>query len=85
MRAAVRHMLEHPHQFDDWTVQGFGMMRCFRGTVTLNERTRVGTGEHARVFWPAGEDWVNAKPRQATPREIDRTTELALSVWRDDT
>jgi hypothetical protein len=189
IRAAVKHMLQHPDQFDDWTVQGFGMMRCYIpgpvydkqyrlniwdstlmvpgvstihdhpwhfkswivngpfhnirfvedhfcgdpfeykliktgvdatlqeatrlrmnlralpvetyntgdtyyqaadeihrsapgfGTVTLNERTRVGDGEHARVFWPAGEEWVDAKPRSATEAEIFATTRLALSKW----
>lgn len=190
MRAAIRHMLQHPDQFDDWTVQGFGMMRCYipgpvyekqfrlniwdsalavpgvstihdhpwhfkswivngpfhnirfvedhfngdpfeykvirtgaeggideatsrlrmnlraievetyktgdtyqqeadeihrsapgSGTVTLNERTRVGDGEHARVFWPEGEEWVDAKPRKAVLNEIIRTTQFALGKW----
>jgi hypothetical protein len=52
-----------------------------RGTVTLNERTRVGDGEHARVFWPAGEEWVDAKPRKATTAEVISTTTLALENW----
>lgn len=189
LRASVKHMLQHPDIFDDWTVQGFGMMRCYipgpvynkqfrlniwdhtlavpnvstvhdhpwhfkswiingifanvrmvedhfhgdafeykviktgesggeagprmlmnlralmpenytggdtynqeaneihcsvpnRGTVTLNERTRVGDGEHARVFWPAGEEWVDAKPRKATQDEIRATVALALEEWQ---
>jgi hypothetical protein len=188
IRAAVKTMLEHPEIFDDWTVQGFGMMRCYipgpvynkqfrlniwdgaltvpgvsiihdhpwdfkslivngefenvryvedyyngdphncmtivtgevggpvglsgmanlrvsshehyktgdtyqqeakevhasypaDGAVTLNERTRVGDGEHARVFWPVGTEWGDAIPRKATPVEIERTTRLALEKW----
>jgi len=190
LRASIKHMLHYPDQFSDWTVQGFGMMRCYipgpvydkqfrlniwdsalavpnvstihdhpwhfrswiingvftnerfvadhyngepyeyrviktgvdaglqetehlrmnlrscgyeeyttgdtyeqiadeihrslpgDSTVTLNARTRVGDGEHARVFWPDGEDWVDAKPRKATRNEILRTTYLALENWR---
>lgn len=48
------------------------------GCVTLNKRTKVGDGEHARVFWPAGTDWVDAKPRAATPVEVAAITENAL-------
>ena len=191
LRASIKHMLYYPEIFDDWTVQGFGMMRCYipgpvyakqfrlniwdeslavpnvstihdhpwhfkswiingefrnvrfvedhfhgasfeyrviktgeqggeqgprlrmnlrplefetytggdtyeqraneihrslpaRGTVTLNERTRVGDGEHARVFWPAGEEWVDAKPRKATVDEICSTVALALEKWDSD-
>lgn len=40
------------------------------GTVTINRRQRVGTGEHARVFWPHGQEWVDAEPRRATPAEF---------------
>jgi hypothetical protein len=53
------------------------------GTVTLNDR--VGDTEHAKVFWldePQGY-WVDAKPREATADEIDRTVTLALSKWDD--
>jgi hypothetical protein len=52
------------------------------GTVTLNERTRIGDGEHAHVFWPAGSAWVDAKPRRAHTTEIMRATERALEKWR---
>jgi hypothetical protein len=51
------------------------------GTVTLNDR--VGDTEHAKVFWadePHGY-WVDAKPREATPDEIDSATSLALGKW----
>lgn len=51
------------------------------GCVTLNKRTRVGDGEHARVFWPSGTDWVDAEPRAATPAEIAAITENALKVF----
>lgn len=48
------------------------------GTVTLNDR--VGDTEHAKVFWAEG-DWVDAKPREATPDEINSTVALALGKW----
>lgn len=51
------------------------------GTVTLNKRTRVGDGEHARVFWPFGQEWVDAKPRRATTAEINDAISLALKKW----
>jgi hypothetical protein len=47
------------------------------GCVTFNDRTRVGDGEHARVFWPAGGEWVDAMPREATKREIGIACEAA--------
>lgn len=40
------------------------------GCVTLNRRCKIGDGEHATVFWPAGTPWVSAKPRIATQREV---------------
>lgn len=49
------------------------------GTVTLNDR--VGDTEHARVFWPAGQEWVDAKPREATRKEISEGIHLALELW----
>lgn len=48
------------------------------GTVTLNDR--VGDTEHARVFW-FGNDWVDAKPREATKDEINQGIGFALSKW----
>jgi hypothetical protein len=33
LRASVKHMLEHPYNFD-WTVQGFGMKAFRRGSRT---------------------------------------------------
>lgn len=50
------------------------------GCVTLNLRERVGQ-DVARVFWPKGEEWVSAEPRQATPREVRETAEMALARW----
>lgn len=49
-------------------------------TVTLNYRERVGTGDHARVFWRSG-DWVDAKPRVAEDWEINRVCNRALDNW----
>lgn len=47
------------------------------GTVTINDRTERGE-DVARVFWPAGEEWVDAKPRLALPGELHRTVKRAL-------
>lgn len=51
-------------------------------TVTLNERTRVGDGEHARVFWPYREPWVDAMPRDATAHEVADVIQKALECWK---
>lgn len=51
------------------------------GTVTLNDR--VGDTEMPRVFWPAGQEWGDAKPREALPSEIAAATEIALARWKD--
>lgn len=48
------------------------------GTVTVNERERVGDGEHAYVFWPVGTKWVDAQPRTATTDEVAAVTSEAL-------
>lgn len=53
------------------------------GTVTLNDRRRRPDGEHARVFWPDGTEWVDAEPRQATPDEVAEITQFALSRFGD--
>lgn len=51
-----------------------------RGTVTLNDRTPP-TKEHtARVFWPKGQQWVDAMPRSATHKEIVQATQAALEL-----
>jgi hypothetical protein len=51
------------------------------GAVTLNCRERVGDGEHARVFWPYGEEWVDAEPRPASYSEVRSTIASALERW----
>lgn len=51
------------------------------GAVTLNRRKRVGTGEHARVFWPHGEEWVDAMPRPATPEEVRQVLGRVEDQW----
>jgi hypothetical protein len=51
------------------------------GTVTLNERTPVGDGEHARVFWPFGTDWVDAIPRAATKAEVTEAVAHSIRKW----
>lgn len=55
---------------------------CFKdGSITLNERTVVGDGEHARVFWPCGTEWVDAIPRPATREEVSSAVERSLAEW----
>lgn len=49
------------------------------GTITLNER--IGDTEHARVFWPYGTDWVDAKPRKATQAEVNSAVTYSLKEW----
>lgn len=49
------------------------------GSVTLNKR--VGDTEHARVFWPVGTEWVDAKPRTAHHAEIEAATAYSLREW----
>jgi len=51
------------------------------GTVTLNDRTRLPDGDHARVFWPSGGQWVDAEPRPARATEITFATTAALGIW----
>lgn len=55
------------------------------GTVTLNDRVRRLDGEHARVFWPHGQNWVDAEPRPAQLKEIRRTVEKALAGFPTQT
>lgn len=62
---------------DEIHLSGYG-----QGTVTLNDR--IGDTEHARVFWPAGQEWVDAKPRKATYQEVSRTLSLATAKWQDE-
>ena len=43
--------------------------------------SRVGDGEHARVFWPTSTEWVDAMPRRATEMEVLTTVSKALERW----
>lgn len=52
-----------------------------RGTVTIIERGFRADTEHARVFWPAGAKWVDAKPRPATREEVLAITTNSLLTW----
>lgn len=51
------------------------------GSVTLNERTPLPDGDHARVFWPYGESWVDAEPRPARPEELTAAITPCLERW----
>jgi hypothetical protein len=50
------------------------------GTVTVNERERVGE-DLAYVYWPKGTEWVSAEPRPAKLHEVRDITENALKKW----
>ena len=52
-----------------------------RGTVTIVERHFKADTEHARVFWPRGQEWVSAEPRKATQEEIKAITHYSLERW----
>lgn len=49
------------------------------GSITLNQR--VGDTEMARVFWPFGTEWVDAKPCLATADEVADTVKRSLDWW----
>ena len=51
------------------------------GTVTLNRRTKRGDGEHARVFWPTGEQWIDAMPYEASESVMNRVISHALTLF----
>jgi hypothetical protein len=52
------------------------------GCVTLVTRTfRVGDRDHARVFWPEGEEWVSAEPSRASLGIVRDITWNALCKW----
>lgn len=48
------------------------------GTVTIIERVFGSNVDDAYVFFPDGEEWVSAEPRDATRQEIKDITEKAL-------
>lgn len=54
------------------------------GTITLVDRTFHADTEHAKVFWPAGQEWVSAEPRPATSREVENILTAAWSKFRED-
>lgn len=54
------------------------------GTVTLVKREVPvgGNPDNAYVFWPKGDKFVSAEPRQATKEEWLQTTDLALEALK---
>lgn len=52
----------------------------FDGTVSIITREFLGDTEKARVFWPAGEQWISAEPRPAMRDEVARAAEKALKL-----
>lgn len=51
-----------------------------RGTVTLVKRRRVGA-DVAKVYYPAGEEWVSGEPRKATEKEVIDICDYAHDTW----
>lgn len=51
-----------------------------RGTVTIMQKYPTIDGETARIFWPVGEEWGSAEPRQATFAEVEAITTNALEL-----
>ena len=51
------------------------------GTVTIVERVFKPDTEHAYVYWRGKGAWVDAKPRPATPDEVQSVTQRALETW----
>lgn len=49
------------------------------GTITIMHKTPTADGETARIFWPAGTQWVSAEPRKATGDEIESVCTRALA------
>lgn len=51
------------------------------GSVTINYREYRPDTEHARVFWPSGDPWINAKPAHADLGVVKQITGAALEGW----
>lgn len=51
------------------------------GSITFNERTPLADGDHARVFWPFGTNWVDAIPRPAARDEVANAVSRSLRGW----
>lgn len=51
-----------------------------RGTVTLNDRTQPTKEHSARVFYPIGTKWIDAKPRLATAEEVHAAVLAAMEL-----
>lgn len=51
------------------------------GTVTIVERTFTKDTEHAHIYWRGTGSWVDAKPRPASPEEVESISTRALERW----
>lgn len=51
------------------------------GTVTVNDRSAPTAAHTARVMWPHGTEWVDAKPRPALDCEVMDVCSGALANW----
>lgn len=51
------------------------------GSVSLIDRNFHEDTEHARIFWPAGTEWITAEPRPATADEVRLMVRKALERW----
>lgn len=52
------------------------------GTVTINDRREVSHGHSARVFYPHGSEWVDAKPRHVEAEAVPYIISLAIGRLR---
>lgn len=53
------------------------------GTVSVVRRSFHEDRDHASVFVPDGEEWIDAIPRRASGDEIDEILTLACGRWRE--
>lgn len=52
------------------------------GTITLLRRNRLGTNEHASVYWPLGRPFGDARKSPPTDEEIGRVCDAAAFLLR---
>ncbi len=51
------------------------------GSVTLIDKHMGDVEDHAKVYVPTGEKWVDAKPRKATPSQAEYVARIALTLF----
>lgn len=74
------HQIYLPGNIYEQVVTEVHETRFSNGTVTLNDRSPPTPDHKARVFWPVGEKWVDAIPRDATKEEVELAVGTALEI-----